>query len=544
MNELKTNKRNLHYIFYALTLVTGLWLGVFLSNGKYGITDRTGSQNVSVSKITDIFRYIEENYVDSVQYHKLVENALASIMLNLDPHSSYIPLEEFQLMSEQMTGNFEGIGIQFRIEKDTVYVVQTIANGPSEKVGVKAGDRIVEVDEKNVAGTGISNNEVMKMLRGKKGTTVKLGILRGGIPGVLYFTIIRDVIPTYSIDFSGMISPEIGYIKLSSFNFSSDKEFRDALDKLNARGMKKLIFDLRGNGGGSLDACINIADQFFDKGVLLVYTEGLHRIRKNVYSSRNGLFKQGELVILVDEFSASASEIIAGAVQDNDRGTIIGRRSFGKGLVQEQISFRDGSAIRLTVARYYTPVGRSIQRKYEMGVEAYYDEFYNRVMEDLKTGNDTARYDTIEYRTKSGKIVYGGGGIMPDIHVAYPAYYKNDSIGMYFSLLFQFTFDYSDKNRSQLLNRYRNAQGFINNFSVSQQLWSDYLEYIRKNSTQKKDVRFPELKPEEKTLIQIYLKANIGRNLFDYECYYPIIKDADEILKTAILYLDNNKEEK
>jgi carboxyl-terminal processing protease len=541
MNEHRSDIKNLHYILYALTLVLGLWLGIFLSQGKSGMSEHTDSKHESFRKISDIFRYIEENYVDSVEYNKLVEDALASIMLHLDPHSSYIPLEEFNLMSEQMTGNFEGIGIQFRIEKDTVYVVQTIANGPSEKVGLKAGDRILEVDGENIAGVGTQNNEVMKLLRGKKGTKVKLGIKRSGVPGMMFFTITRDVIPTYSIDYSGMISDDIGYIKLSGFNFNSDAEFRDALKKLNAKGMKKLIFDLRGNGGGSLDACINIADHFFDRDVLLVYTEGLHRKRKDVMSTKYGLFKEGKLVILIDEFSASASEIIAGAVQDNDRGTIIGRRSFGKGLVQEQIPFRDGSAIRLTVAKYYTPVGRSIQRTYDKGIEAYYSEFYNRVMDEFETGNDTMQYDTIQFYTKGGRVVYGGGGIMPDIHVAYPAIYKNDTMNMYFSLLFQFSFEYADKNRQQLQNRYRNAEGFIRDFLISPAIWSQYIDFIRKNNTSKNEISFPELKAEEKEFITIYLKANIGRNLFDYECYYPIVKDADEVLKEAIRYLKEQK---
>jgi carboxyl-terminal processing protease len=537
MNEQRPRRKHLHYIFYSLTLVLGLWLGIYLSAGHQGSGKSSVSNNEQVSKISDIFRYIEENYVDSVEYNNLVEDALASILLHLDPHSNYIPLEEFELLNTQMTGNFEGIGIQFRIEKDTIYVVQTIANGPSEKVGIKAGDRIVEVDGENVAGTGITNNDVLKMLRGKKGTKVKLGINRTGLPGIVYYTVTRDVIPTYSIDFSGMISDDIGYIKLSSFNFNSEIEFRDALTLLKSKGMKKLIFDLRGNGGGSLDACINIADHFFDKDEILVYTEGLHRPRKDVFSTKHGLFKDGELVILIDEFSASASEIIAGAVQDNDRGIIIGRRSFGKGLVQEQMPFRDGSAIRLTVARYYTPVGRSIQRKYEKGTDAYYGEFYNRVLDEFETGNDTARYDTIQYTTKSGKIVYGGGGIMPDIHVGYPTIYKNNAMNIYFSMLFQFTFEYADKNRTQLQQRFRNTEGFIRGFQVSASLWSQYIEFIRSNNKNKKEFNPGELLPEEKQFIEIHLKANIGRNIFDYECYYPIVRDADEILKAAIEYL-------
>jgi len=537
MNDNTKKRSNLHYLFYSLTLILGLWLGFFLAPAKEGGSRKSSPNKVQLDKIADIFRYIEENYVDSVEFKKLTEDALASILLHLDPHSTYIPLEEFEMISEQMSGNFEGIGVQFRIEKDTIYVVQTIANGPSEKVGVRAGDRIVEIDGENYAGIGVTNNEVMKLLRGKKGTKVVLGIKRNGVPGLTNYTITRDVIPTYSIDFAGMISKDIGYIKLSGFNFNSDIEFSDALKKLNEQGMKKLIFDLRGNGGGSLDACIRIADHFFDRDVLLVYTEGLHRNRSNQYSSKKGLFKNGELVILVDEFSASASEIIAGAVQDNDRGTIIGRRTFGKGLVQEQIPFKDGSAIRLTVARYYTPLGRSIQRKYEKGNDAYYDDFYNRIVDEYETGNDTTQYDTIQFRTKSGKIVYGGGGIMPDIHVGYPALYKNDSLNVYFSMLFQFTFEYADKNRQNILNTYRNCEGFLKGFQITQGIWDQFVAYINKNNKSKKNVNISALKAEEKSYFDVLLKASIGRNIFDFECYYPIAKDADEVLKAAIEHL-------
>ena len=437
-----------------------------------------------------------------------------------------------------MTGNFEGIGIQFRIEKDTVLVIQTIANGPSEIMGLKAGDRIIEVEGENIAGTGITNNEVMKLLKGKKGTKVTLGIKRSGMNTLLYFTITRDVIPTYSIDYAGMITEETGYIKLSNFNFNSGAEFVDALNKLISQGMKNLIFDLRGNGGGSLDASIEIADQFFDKGVLLVYTEGLHRARKDSYSTRHGLFKNGKLAILVDEFSASASEIVAGAVQDNDRGVVIGRRTFGKGLVQEQLPFRDGSAIRLTVARYYTPVGRSIQRTYDKGIEAYYDEFYNRVMDEFTTGNDNAPQDSIEFRTKSGKIVYGGGGITPDIHVPYPGIYKNDSLNVFLSMIFQFSFEYADKNRQKLNTTFANEDRFISGFIITENIWNQYVSFVGQNNKSKQNISNIKVNADEKKFISTHLKANIGRNLYGYECYYPIIKDADDVLKAAIMSIE------
>jgi len=534
MSLSEKSSSNLHYIFYAIILTIGIWIGYYLSSNNPTQGSAKNETQQQVSKISDIFNYIHDNYVDSVEYDKLVDDALESILLHLDPHSNYIPVEDFEFVNEDMTGKFDGIGIQFRIEKDTVMVIQTIPNGPSEKVGLKAGDRIIEADGKNIAGVQITNNEVMKMLRGAKGTKVEVRVKRTGIKELLTFTITRNEIPTFSVDYSGMITKDIGYIKLSSFKIKSDIEFRDALKKLTDKGLTKLIFDLRGNGGGSLDACIKIADQFFDAGVLLVYTEGLHRSRQDTYSTKQGLFKTGKLVVLVDEFSASASEIIAGAVQDNDRGVIIGRRTFGKGLVQEQIGFRDGSAIRLTVSRYYTPVGRSIQRNYEKGLEAYYDEFYTRVMDEFQTGDDTSSFDTIQYRTPKGKIVYGGGGIQPDIHVGYPLIYKNDSLKMYFNMLFQFSFEYTDKNRQRLLNTYRNADGFIKGFVITPVIWNSYIDFIKKNPADKKQPNPGNLNAEERKFIEIHLKANIGRNLFDYDGYYPIVKDADEILQEAI----------
>ncbi len=540
MNKSKGVSNNYHFIFYSLVFVAGIWLGVIIYTGRSSSEHKKQHQtDIDISKITDIFRFIDDNYVDTVDYNKLTDDALSCILLHLDPHSTYISAEEFQLMSEQISGKFEGIGIQFRIVKDTVYVVHTISNGPSEKVGIKAGDRIIEVDEEKIAGINITNNDVLKMLRGKKGTKVTVGIKRSGVSNILPFTIIRDVIPTQSIDFIGMLSKNIGYIKLSTFNEKSDTEFNNALNILKQRGMENLIFDLRGNSGGSLKTCLNIIDNFFEKDILLVYTEGLHRPKEEYRATHRGLFKTGNLVILVDEFSASASEIVAGAIQDHDRGIILGRRTFGKGLVQEQISFRDGSAIRLTVARYYTPAGRSIQRKYKKNTETYYDEFYNKITDEFLTGTDTTSYDTVPYLTKSGKTVYGGGGIMPDININYPDIYKNENVVLYFSVLFQFAFEYVDKNREYLLKKYNNSNTFINNFRISASLWQEYLDFIAANSVSTKDIYSITIKQAEKEFIEIHLKANIGRNLFGSECYYPIIKDTDEMLKEAIKYISN-----
>lgn len=537
MDSTNKSKYNFIVLYLTIAIVLGIWIGRFTT------PKNTASNQVSTEhfdKISTIFQLIQDNYVDSVDYFTLVEDALASIMQHLDPHSVYISLEEFQAANDQIMGSFEGIGVQFRIEKDTVLVVQTIANGPSEKIGIRAGDRIVEVDGENIAGKGIDNNKVMKLLKGKKGTKVVLGIKRAEMQGLINFTVTRDVIPTYSIDYYGMINSDIGYIKLSSFNIESDREFVNALNKLISQGMKGLIFDLRGNGGGALNASIRILDQMFEENILLVYTQGLHREKRDYLSTRRGSFKKGKVVVLIDEFSASASEIVAGAVQDNDRGTVIGRRSFGKGLVQEQKDFKDGSAIRLTTARYYTPLGRSIQREYGKGAEAYYNEFYDRILSDYDLKTDTAKHDSIAFITPSGKKVYGGGGITPDIIVEHnKMLIENKNLNLYFSQLFPFAFEFADKNRNTLTKNFKNADLFVKNFKISEAIWSEYLMFLQKNikTTEKTNLN---LNPNEKNFVEIHLKANIGRNLYNYDAYYPVVRDADEILKTAIEYLKNN----
>lgn len=525
-----------HYIFYSLAIITGIIIGMLLY--QYSppniFSPKTDAQNKESEKIFNILKYISDEYVDSVDINNLVEDALVTILLNLDPHSNYIPAEDFQTINEQITGNFEGIGIQFRIENDTVVVIHTIPNGPSEKIGLKSGDRIITVDEKNISGVGITNNEVMKLLRGKKGTKVNIDVIRSEISESLHFTIIRDIIPTYSVDFYNMIDKNTGYIKLSSFNLNSSKEFSDALSDLKQKGMQNLIFDLRGNGGGVLDVAIKIADHFFPAETLLVYTEGLHRKKQEFYSSRRGLFFEGEVAILIDEFSASASEIIAGAIQDNDRGYVVGRRSFGKGLVQEQLSFKDGSAIRITVARYYTPVGRCIQRTYNKGNIAYYTDFYERLTNEYKNTPDTIDSDTIIYQTKQGRILYGGGGIMPDIHIAYPELYKTEIITTLFPHVFQFSFNYADKNRNKLLAKYKNANQYVDNFNISNEIWNEFTSFITNKSKKITKISKADLSQEQKVFIEAHLKANIGRNLFDYSGYFPVIQEVDNVLQKAL----------
>ena len=348
-------------LWFAIVLIAGILAGVAISNERISLL----SFNPRPEKLREVMTWVKKSYVDTINIGMLEEKAINGLLQGLDPHSVYINPQEFHETNDPLIGIFEGICVQFRVEQDSITVINTVAGGPSEKTGIKAGDRIVEIDDKNVAGIKISNTEVMRRLKGPKGTKVDLAIFRRGVDGLLDFTITRDVIPTYSMDIAYMIRPGVGYIKLNNFSATTAGEVHHALEQLLSHGMQKLILDLRGNGGGYLQAAVDLADEFLRKGTLIVYTQGAHHPKETFYAHGDGLFENGDLIIMIDEWSASASEILTGAIQDNERGTVVGRRSFGKGLVQEQQNFRDGSAVRLTVARYYTPTGRCIQRSYE-----------------------------------------------------------------------------------------------------------------------------------------------------------------------------------
>jgi carboxyl-terminal processing protease len=543
MNDIRGKLHVYLPIIFALVFIAGMFLGAKLIINGYS----SGHENImsyvgfgKYDKLNDAINYIQKSYVDSISKEQLTEDALSSLLEKLDPHSVYISAVEFNDANDALIGNFEGIGVEFRIQRDTITVMNVIAGGPSEEVGVFAGDRIVKVDGKNVARIKITNNDVMKKLKGKRGTKVKIGVYRRGLKKLLHFTITRDVIPTYSLDIAYMITNNIGYIKLNKFSATTHEEFINALLKLKAKGMKNLVLDLRYNGGGYLQAAEELADEFLSDGKLIVYTKGVHKPKSMVYATKKGNFENGHLVILIDEFSASASEIVAGALQDNDRATIIGRRSFGKGLVQEQVKLYDGSAIRLTVARYYTPTGRCIQRSYANGTEEYYTQYYERLLNENSGNPDSSAFaDSLKFKTPKGKIVYGGGGIMPDIFVPM----GKDENSKYFNLLlnkgliFQFAFDYTDKNRHTIKNTYKNAQGFIKNFSVDESLLNELLAFAEKNGV-KKDEKEIALSGNN---IKVYLKAYIGRNIFSDEGYYPVIQQVDNTLKKAIEVLDTLK---
>ncbi len=520
-------------LWFALVLAGGIVAGILLGN-------RTGSFNLFPSgkdKLKEIINYVEDNYVDTLGREALEAKAITGLLEKLDPHSVYISPEEFHEANDPLLGSFEGIGVQFRIENDTVTVITPVAGGPSEKLGIRAGDRIVKVDGENIAGIRIANNDVMRKLKGPKGTKVEVTIFRRGAGGLLDYTITRDVIPTYSMDVAYMAAPGTGYIRLNNFSATTRDEMHQALEDLTSRGMKKLILDLRSNGGGYLKAAIDVSDEFLRKGKLIVYTEGVHHPKEIARSSAEGLFEEGDLVVLVDEGTASAAEIVSGAVQDHDRGLILGRRTFGKGLVQEQFDFDDGSAVRLTVARYYTPTGRCIQKPYTDGIEDYQNEYYHRFMNGELEHADSIKFpDSLKYKTPKGRTVYGGGGIMPDLFIPLAKdsalFFYNRCINK--GLVYQFAFDYADQNRPQL-GKYRDADQFLKQFALSDEAYGRFLKYAEEKGVKR------EGKNQEKSdrYLKTVLKAHIGRNLFDNKAFFPVLNTIDPVYLRALEVLEN-----
>jgi len=408
------NKNYLFPIYLSLALVVGMFIGNFLPKNSNNIT----VSKKNPSEIHEALQLINQFYLDTVNNKVLIKDAIKGMLESLDPHSTYETAEENRKFLEEMNNAFEGIGVQFHIQNDTLLVVTPTTGGPSEKVGVRAGDRIIKVDSLKITNIGLKNEDVFRMLRGKKGSKVALEIYRPKTKKTYHFNIVRDVIPTYSVIAAYMINSNTGYIRLDQFTATTADEMTNALQKLKKEGMTALVLDLRSNSGGYLDAGIKVADEFLKKGEKIVYTEGLNTSRKDFYATAYGNFETGKLAVLIDEFSASAAEIVAGAIQDNDRGTVIGRRSFGKGLVQQQFPLQSGSVIKLTVSRYHTPSGRCIQRPYDNGTQKYYNELVERILDGEK--DDNLQLDSaLKYQTVKGRTVYGGGGITPDIYVAW-----------------------------------------------------------------------------------------------------------------------------
>ena len=523
-------RKHLTPIYLSLAAAFGVLLGIVISRSNNANTfiNKGGNMNL----IDKVFYLIENNYVDTVDINKMQVEAVNNVIDKMDPHSEYFEPEVLEEVNEDLQGSFEGIGVTFRIEKDTVTIISTIKGGPSEKVGIKAGDRIVYVGDSLIAGVGINNNKVMKQLKGPRGTKVDVKMYRRGVPELLDFTITRDVIPTYSVDVAYMINETTGYIKLEKFIATTHKEFVNAVKKLQKQGMQKLIFDLRGNAGGYLVEAVDIADEFLPKGSLIVYTQGEHRDRQYIFARRRGMLEDTPVTILIDEGSASASEIVAGALQDNDRGTIVGRRSFGKGLVQEQFDLGDGAGLRLTVARYYTPTGRCIQKPYDGDREKYLYEAYDRYNSGEMFSADSIHFaDSLRYITPGGKTVYGGGGIMPDIYVPL----KQDSTEYFFnkivnaSIVFQYAFDYSDTHRDELL-KYGDEKNLDKKFRFTDTMWNEILKEAKK----KKITGTDEQKAVAKPMTAQLFKAYVARNIFGDEAFYPLYEPLDDVLKKCL----------
>ncbi|MCL1944138.1 MAG: S41 family peptidase [Candidatus Azobacteroides sp.] len=497
--------------------------------------------NDAASKLSYAVYAIENLYVDTLNQNTLVEEAIVSLLQNLDPHSDYMTAKEAKELNEPLQGNFDGIGIQFNMLKDTLFVVSTIPGGPSEKVGIRAGDRIVSVNDSTIAGVNMSNTDVMRRLRGKKGTVANVKVLRRGISDLIDFKIIRDKIPIYSLDASYMINKETGYIKLNRFASTSHDEFLTALKKLQAQGMKNLIFDLQGNGGGYMNAATDIADEFLGGGQLIVYTEGVHQGKQTINATDKGDFEKENLIVLVDEGSASASEIVTGALQDWDRAVVIGRRTFGKGLVQRPIPFPDGSMMRLTVARYYTPSGRCIQKPYNGGEEQYQRDLTDRFKHGEMVSADSIHFpDSLKYKTlRYGRTVYGGGGIMPDIFVPmdttrYTDFHRNLVAR---GALNRFVINYFENNGTVLKQKYPDFNKFNKEFTVTDEMLQEMIKTGEEDKVKYDEEQYRKSRP----LIELQIKSLVARDLFDQNEYYKVINSENKPLQKAFEIISDSK---
>ncbi len=540
-------------------IICSLGISILLLFTLTATAQRTmgGMNEMQIRKMIVSQSAIKQLYVDTVNDQKLVEDAIRGMLKELDPHSQYTPAKDVQALNEPLQGSFEGIGVQYNVNEDTLVVIQPTSGGPSEKVGIIAGDKIVTVDDSVIAGVKMSRAETMKRLRGPKGTKVKLGIIRQGIPGIQTFVVTRDKIPVYTLDAAYMIDETTGYIRISSFGQTTHSEFVKAAADLAGQGMKNLLLDLQGNGGGYLQAAVELADEFLSDGEMIVYTEG-RTLGRREYHAKAGKMNIDKIVILVDGYTASAAEIVSGAIQDNDRGTIVGRRTFGKGLVQRPIDLPDGSMIRLTVAHYYSPVGRCFQKPYVKGDKKSYD---NDMLERLNSGElmsaDSIHFpDSLKYTTKGGRIVYGGGGIMPDVYVPldttiYTRLYRELAAK---SCIIQSTLKYLEKHRKAFIKQYNieayrkaKAKRFENKqydpkdliegfrkyqseFNVPQEMIDLLLDKAKESKIQYTDSMLQATMP----VLRIQLKALLARDLWDMNEYFQIINPSLEIYRQGL----------
>lgn len=547
MRHIKYEGYILPVLIVILAFLSGLRFGQI--RGRRATTSQIEQMVSELSTPTNKLSYtlslIDTQYVDSLSLDSIVEHMMPVVMEELDPHSVYIPASEMQQVNEPLEGEFDGIGVVFNMATDTVIVLNVIPSGPSDKAGVRAGDRIIRINDSVVAGREIPQNEIVHRLRGRRGTEVKLSLERQGIADLVDVTVVRDAIPLKSIEASFMIADHIGYIKLSQFARTSYSELMSAIASLRGEGMTKLIFDLRGNSGGYLDQAILIANEFLPEGDLIVYTEDRHRNRVEEFSDGNGTLTDIGLAVLIDEASASSSEILAGALQDNDRGTIIGRRSFGKGLVQRQVPFADGSALRITVARYFTPTGRSIQKPYTLGdEESYRSDMFNRYLNNEFFSADSIHFaDSLRYVTPKGKTVYGGGGIMPDLFVPL----DTTDVTKYFvevsgrNILYRYTIEYADRHRAELdkIETLGQLRAFLD---ADRNLLDDFVAYAARHGVKP----VPREIAVSRQLIEAQLRAYISRNtkLESNGFYDNIYKIDNAVLRSLeVLNAEDEKQE-
>ena len=535
---MKNNSNRFVPFWLAICVVIGIAIGTFYAN-RFSTSNRMGIVNMPSNKINALMRIIDEKYVDTVKVNDLVENAMPFILSELDPHSSYIPAKDLEAVTADLKGHFSGIGIQFTIQKDTINISSVIKGGPSEKVGLMAGDRIIEVNDTAFVGKIVTNEESMKRLKGEKGTIVKIGVFRPGEPNTLHFTITRGDIPIKSVDAAYMLNDKFGFIKVNKFGETTYPELLYALAKLTQENCQGLIIDLRGNTGGYMAAAIQMVNEFLPANQLIVYTEGRKSPRENYFSNGTGSSQSMPLIVLTDETSASASEIFAGAIQDNDRGTIIGRRSFGKGLVQQPIDFSDGSAIRLTIARYYTPSGRCIQKPYEKGKGSEYElDLLTRYEHGEFFSADSIKQNEKEtYKTLKGRTVYGGGGIMPDIFV------PRDTIGMnsYFrkaansGMIIRFSFEYTDHNRNKL-QEYETPEELVS-YLKKQNLLVKFASWAEKKGLKRRN----KLMIASRKMFEFSLYGNIVYNMLGIESLIQYENQTDPTVLKALEVLEKGE---
>lgn len=521
-------KRQLKYlpILLFFTLALGVLLGGLLN---FPVENANFSKNNYKNKLNKLIDFIDSEYVDSVDTDSIVALTVNSILDKLDPHSVYIPPAEQSYVAESMKGDFVGIGVNFYMYKDSVAIIKTIENGPSDKAGLKAGDRILFADNYKLFGKKLPTDSLFSKLKGKEGSTIELTIYRKSENKKLKFKFKRDVVPIKSVDIGIMVNANTGYIKINRFAETTYAEFKSALDKLQKSGAKSLIIDVRNNGGGYMEMAVEIADEFLGKGDLIVFTKNKKGEVDKTFASDKGSFETGKVTVLIDENSASASEILAGAIQDNDRGNIIGRRSFGKGLVQREMDFEDGSAVRLTIARYYTPTGRSIQKPYDHGTEEYYKESETRYENgELFKKDSIKNNDSLKYKTPKGKIVYGGGGIVPDVFVSLEGKHGEESIIYVMQqsgVVGRYAFEQLDENRKEFQNL--SFADFLIKMNATDKYFIGFQKYLGDNGVILNLAN-------NKTLVKRYLAAEFARQLFDEQKYYEIVLKEDTMVKTAI----------